>query len=160
MSSPETSEPVVRFRNISKEFPGVLAVAGVDLEIMPGEVHVVAGENGAGKSTLMKLLSQVERPSGGEIEISGEPVEFHGPRYAQTLGMAMVYQEFALAPHLSIAENLFMGREPGRFGFVNRRAESEEARGLLERVGLRADPDQLVSSLTVAEMQRVEIAKA
>ncbi len=157
---PETKAPVVRFRNVSKYFPGVHAVDGVDLEIMPGEVHVVAGENGAGKSTLMKLLSQVERPSGGEIEISGEPVEFHGPRHAQTLGVAMVYQEFALAPHLSIAENLFMGREPGRFGFVNRRAESEEARGLLERVGLRTDPDRLVSSLTVAEMQRVEIAKA
>jgi ABC-type sugar transport system ATPase subunit len=120
----------------------------------------VAGENGAGKSTLMKLLSQVERPSGGEVEISGEPVEYHGPRHAQTLGVAMVYQEFALASHLSIAENLYMGREPGRFGFVNRRAESEEARGLLERVGLRTDPDRLVSTLTVAEMQRVEIAKA
>jgi ribose transport system ATP-binding protein len=164
MSSPETrvegEEPVVRFRSVSKEFPGVLAVDSVDLEIMPGEVHVVAGENGAGKSTLMKLLSQVERPSGGDIEISGEPVEFHGPRHAQTLGVAMVYQEFALAPHLSIAENLYMGREPGRFGFVNRRAESEQARALLERVGLSADPDQLVSTLTVAEMQRVEIAKA
>ena len=157
---PETKAPVIRFRNVTKEFPGVLAVDSVDLEILPGEVHVVAGENGAGKSTLMKLLSQVERPSGGEIEISGELVEFHGPRHAQTLGVAMVYQEFALASHLSIAENLFMGREPGRFGFVNRRAESEEARGLLERVGLRTDPDRLVSSLTVAEMQRVEIAKA
>jgi ribose transport system ATP-binding protein len=108
----------------------------------------------------MKLLSQVERPSGGEIEISGERVEFHGPRYAQTLGVAMVYQEFALASHLSIAENLYMGREPGRFGFVNRRAESQEARGMLERVGLRTDPDRTVSGLTVAEMQRVEIAKA
>jgi ribose transport system ATP-binding protein len=160
MSSPETQEPVVRFRNVSKEFPGVLAVDSVDLEIMPGEVHVVAGENGAGKSTLMKLLSQVERPSGGEISISGERVEFHGPRYAQTLGVAMVYQEFALASHLSIAENLYMGREPGRFGFVNRRAESQEARGMLERVGLRTDPDRTVSGLTVAEMQRVEIAKA
>src|SRR5215207_2981539 len=157
---PETRAPVVRFRNVSKEFPGVLAVDSVDLEIMPGEVHVVAGENGAGKSTLMKLLSQVERPSGGEVEISGEPVEFHGPRYAQSLRVAMVYQEFALASHLSIAENLFMGREPGRFGFVNRRAETQEARGLLERVGLRTDPDRMVSSLTVAEMQRVEIAKA
>src|SRR3712207_7302000 len=80
MSSPKTKAPIVRFRKVSKEFPGVLAVNGVDLEILPGEVHVVAGENGAGKSTLMKLLSQVERPSGGEIEISGEPVEFHGPR--------------------------------------------------------------------------------
>jgi ribose transport system ATP-binding protein len=157
---PETRAPVVRFRNVSKEFPGVLAVDSVDLEIMPGEVHVVAGENGAGKSTLMKLLSQVERPSGGEVEISGEPVEYHGPRHAQTLGVAMVYQEFALASHLSIAENLYMGREPGRFGFVNRRAESQEARGLLERVGLRTDPDRVVMSLTVAEMQRVEIAKA
>src|SRR5215218_2055380 len=157
---PETRAPVVRFRNVSKEFPGVLAVDSVDLEIMPGEVHVVAGENGAGKSTLMKLLSQVERPSGGEIEISDEAVEFHGPRHAQTLGVAMVYQEFALASHLSIAENLFMGREPGRFGFVNRRAETQEARGLLERVGLHTDPDRVVMGLTVAEMQRVEIAKA
>jgi ribose transport system ATP-binding protein len=157
---PETRAPVVKFRNVSKEFPGVLAVDSVDLEIMPGEVHVVAGENGAGKSTLMKLLSQVERPSGGEIEISDEAVEFHGPRHAQSLGVAMVYQEFALASHLSIAENLYMGREPGRFGFVNRRAESQEARGLLERVGLHTDPDRVVMGLTVADMQRVEIAKA
>jgi ribose transport system ATP-binding protein len=138
----------------------VLAVDGVDLEILPGEVHAVAGENGAGKSTLMKLLSQVERPTEGEIEISGDTVGFHGPGYAQSLGVAMVYQEFALAPHLSIAENLYMGREPGRFGFVNRRAENTKARELLERVGLEINPDRLVSSLTVAQQQRVEIAKA
>lgn len=160
MSSSETREPVVRLRNVSKYFPGVHAVDGVDLDILPGEVHVVAGENGAGKSTLMKLLSQVERPSGGEIYISGEPVEFHGPGYAQHLGVAMVYQEFALAPHLSVAENLFLGREPGKAGFVNRRAENEEARDLLRRVGLDINPARLVSSLTVAEQQRVEIAKA
>ncbi|BBL80680.1 putative ribose/galactose/methyl galactoside import ATP-binding protein 1 [Rubrobacter xylanophilus] len=153
-------EPVVRLRGICKEFPGVMAVDGVDLDILPGEVHVVAGENGAGKSTLMKLLSQVERPTAGEIYISGERVEFHGPGHAQRLGVAMVYQEFALAPHLSVAENLFLGREPGRGGFVDRRAEKEEARGLLERVGLEVDPDRLVSTLTVAEQQRVEIAKA
>src|ERR671927_1932252 len=152
MLSPETKtmEPIVRFRNVSKEFPGVLAVDGVDLEIMPGEVHVVAGENGAGKSTLMKLLSQVERPSGGEIELSGEKMAFHGPRYAQALGIAMVYQEFALAPHLSVAENLFMGHEPGRFGFVSRGAEKEEAKELLGRVGLQTSPDRLAGSLTVA----------
>jgi ribose transport system ATP-binding protein len=160
MSSSETKKPVIRLREVTKEFPGVLAVDHVNLEIMPGEVHAVAGENGAGKSTLMKLLSQVERPSAGEIEISGQRVEFHGPRHAQTLGVAMVYQEFALAPHLSVAENLYMGHEPGRFGFVNRKGESEQARGLLARVGLRTDPDRLVASLTVAEMQRVEIAKA
>jgi ribose transport system ATP-binding protein len=155
-----TRDPVVRLRSVSKEFPGVLAVDGVDLEILPGEVHAVAGENGAGKSTLMKLLSQVERPTEGEIEISGDTVGFHGPGYAQSLGVAMVYQEFALAPHLSIAENLYMGREPGRFGFVNRRAENTKARELLERVGLEINPDRLVSSLTVAQQQRVEIAKA
>src|SRR5215207_9838328 len=134
MSSPEneaeTREPVVRFRNISKEFPGVLAVDEVDLDILPGEVHVVAGENGAGKSTLMKLLSQVERPDEGTVEIDGALVAFHGPGYAQRLGVAMVYQEFALAPHLTVAQNLFLGREPGRFGALDRRAESRRAREL------------------------------
>jgi ribose transport system ATP-binding protein len=155
-----TKEPVVRLRGVSKEFPGVLAVDGVDLEILPGEVHALAGENGAGKSTLMKILSQVERPNAGEVEISGEPVEFRGPGHAQRLGVAMVYQEFALAPHLSVAENLFLGREPASVGFINRRAEKEKAAELLGRVGLDVDPGRLVSSLTVAEQQRVEIAKA
>ncbi len=155
-----TKEPVVRLRGVSKEFPGVLAVDGVDLEILPGEVHALAGENGAGKSTLMKILSQVERPNAGEVEISGDPVEFRGPGHAQALGVAMVYQEFALAPHLSVAENLFLGREPARAGFINRRAEKEKAAELLVRVGLDVDPGRLLSSLTVAEQQRVEIAKA
>jgi ribose transport system ATP-binding protein len=155
-----TKEPVVRLRGVSKEFPGVLAVDGVDLEILAGEVHALAGENGAGKSTLMKILSQVERPNAGEVEISGEPVEFRGPGHAQRLGVAMVYQEFALAPHLSVAANLFLGREPASAGFINRRAEKEKATELLERVGLDVDSGRLVSSLTVAEQQRVEIAKA
>ena len=155
-----TIEPVVRLRGVSKEFPGVLAVDGVDLDILPGQVHVVAGENGAGKSTLMKLLSQVERPSRGTVEISGGQVEYHGPGHAQHLGVAMVYQEFALAPDLSVAENLYLGREPGRFGFVNRAEEVREAGGLLRRVGLEVSPARLVAGLTVAEMQRVEIAKA
>ena len=155
-----TREPVVRLRGISKEFPGVKAVDGVNLEIRPGEVHALAGENGAGKSTLMKILSQVERPTEGEVEISGEKVAFHGPGHAQSLGVAMVYQEFALAPHLSVAENLFLGREPARAGFVNRRKEKEKARELLGRVGLEIEPGRLVSSLTVAEQQRLEIAKA
>ncbi|MCA1717387.1 MAG: sugar ABC transporter ATP-binding protein, partial [Actinobacteria bacterium] len=164
MSSPEKGDrkkdPVVRLRGVSKEFPGVLAVNGVDLEILPGEVHAVAGENGAGKSTLMKLLSQVERPTAGEVEISGETVAFRGPGHAQSLGVAMVYQEFALASHLSVAENLFLGHEPARAGFINRGREKEEAIELLRRVGLEVDPGRLVSSLTVAQQQRVEIAKA
>jgi ribose transport system ATP-binding protein len=152
--------PVVRLRGVTKRFPGVLAVDSVDLDIAPGEVHVVAGENGAGKSTLMKLLSQVERPDEGTIEIGGAPVAFHGPGHAQRLGVAMIYQELALAPHLTVAQNLFLGREPGRFGTLDRRAESRRARELLEGVGLDVDPDRRVSSLSVAARQRVEIAKA
>ncbi len=162
MSSEEagTKEPVVRLRGVSKEFPGVKAVDRVDLEILPGEVHALAGENGAGKSTLMKILSQVERPTEGELQISGEKVAFHGPGYAQSLGVSMVYQEFALAPHLSVAENLFLGREPAHVGFINRRSEKEKAGELLGRVGLEIDSNRLVSGLTVAEQQRLEIAKA
>jgi ribose transport system ATP-binding protein len=153
-------EPVVVLRGISKRFPGVLAVDDVDLEIAAGEVHVLAGENGAGKSTLMKLLSQVDRPDGGTVTLGGEEVAFHGPRHAQSLGIAMVHQEFALAPDLSVAENLFLGREPGRGGFVSRRAELRDAGRLLGRVGLRLDPRRLAAALTVAQQQLVEIAKA
>jgi len=152
--------PVVRLSGVTKRFPGVLAVDNVDLEILSGQVHVVAGENGAGKSTLMKLLSQVERPDEGTVEIGGEPVAFHGPGHAQRLGVAMVYQEFALAPHLTVAENLFLGREPGRFGTLNRGEERRRARELLESVRLDVDPTRRVASLSVAAQQRVEIAKA
>ncbi|WP_207229501.1 sugar ABC transporter ATP-binding protein [Ktedonosporobacter rubrisoli] len=152
--------PLVCLRGISKQFPGVQAVNNVDLEIYPGEVHVVAGENGAGKSTLMKLLSQVERPSAGTITIEGKPIHFHGPRYAQSLGIAMVYQEFALAPHLTVAQNMFLGREPMKMGLIDQATEIQQARTLLKRVGLQLDPRQLVSTLSVAEQQLVEIAKA
>src|SRR5437660_7085058 len=111
--------PLVQLVDISKQFLGVLAVDTVSLDIFPGEVHVVAGENGAGKSTLMKLLSQVERPDSGQVFINGQAVSFHGPRYAQELGISMVHQEFALAPHLSVAQNLFLGREPSYLGLIN-----------------------------------------
>ncbi len=145
---------------MSKRFPGVLAVDRVDVAIKAGDVHVVAGENGAGKSTLMKLLSQVVRPDEGTMLVAGAPVPFHGPRYAQSLGIAMVYQEFALAPHLSVAENLSLGREPTRAGLINRTEERKTAIELLERLGLRIDPNRVAGTLSVAEQQLVEIAKA
>jgi ribose transport system ATP-binding protein len=152
---------LVRLSGIAKHFPGVMAVDGVDLDIRAGEVHVVAGENGAGKSTLMKLLSQIERPDKGEIELDGERVAFHGPRHAQRLGIAMVHQEFALAPDLTIAENLVLGREQTHLGLIRRGSERASARELLERVGLEdVDPARKAASLSVAEQQRVEIAKA
>src|SRR5260370_21265554 len=152
--------PVVRLQGVSKRFPGVLAVDDVSLDIYPAEVHVVAGENGAGKSTLMKLLSQVERPTKGTISINGQPVHFSGPHYAQSLGIAMVYQEFALAPHLSVAQNLFLGREPRRLGFISRKQEIDQTRQLLAHTGLNIDPRRAVSTLSVAQQQLVEIAKA
>jgi ABC-type sugar transport system ATPase subunit len=147
-------------QGITKRFLGVLAVDDVDLSIYPGEVHVVAGENGAGKSTLMKLISQVERPTKGVIKIDGQPVQFGGPKHAQALGISMVYQEFALAPHLSVMQNMFLGRETTRFGFLDTRSEEHQARELLKRVGLYIDPKRLIAGLSVAEQQRVEIAKA
>jgi ribose transport system ATP-binding protein len=145
---------------MTKRFPGVTAVDGVDLDFRPGEVHAIAGENGAGKSTLMKLLSQAERADEGEIELQGERVSFHGPKHAQELGIAMVHQEFALAPHLTIAENLVLGHETSRLGLIARGSERRQARELLERVGLDVDPSRRAGSLPVAAQQRVEIAKA
>ena len=155
-----TAEPLIRLLNISKRFPGVVAVDDVNLDIYPGEVHVVAGENGAGKSTLMKLLSQVERPSHGTILMRGQQVQFISPQYAQSLGIAMVYQEFALAPHLTIAQNISLGREPGRWGILDTSTELEQARRLLQHVGLNINPRKLASTLSIAEQQLVEIAKA
>ena len=160
MMSPTGSGAVVEMRGISKRFPGVQALDDVSLDIRPGEIHAVAGENGAGKSTLMKLLSQLERPSEGDIHIEGKPVRFRNPRYAQRLGIAMVHQEFALAPHLSVAENLALGREQSHAGLIVRGSEKKRARELLDRVKLDVNPSRKVSSLSVADQQRVEIAKA
>ncbi len=151
---------VIQIRGVSKRFPGVQALEDVTLDIRPGEIHAVAGENGAGKSTLMKLLSQLERPSDGTIEMDGKPVRFRNPRYAQQLGIAMVHQEFALAPHLTVADNLALGRETTRAGIIVRGSEKQRARELLERVRLDIDPGRRVESLSVADQQRVEIAKA
>ena len=153
-------QPLMQLVNISKRFPGVVAVDDVNLDIYAGEVHVVAGENGAGKSTLMKLLSQVEHPSHGTIMMQGQLVQSVNPQHAQALGIAMVYQEFALAPHLTVAQNISLGREPGRLGIIAKHVEVKQARELLQRVGLHIDPRKTVASLSVAEQQLVEIAKA
>jgi ribose transport system ATP-binding protein len=151
---------LVEMRGVSKRFPGVQALDSVSLDIRPGEVHAIAGENGAGKSTLMKILSMLERPSEGEVCFDGEAVKSRNPRYAQRLGIAMVHQEFALAPHLTVAENLALGRENTHAGLIVRGSEKERARELLERVKLDVNPGRKVASLSVADQQRIEIAKA
>lgn len=161
MVEPPVVESAVEIREVSKRYPGILALDRVSMTVLPGEVHVVAGENGAGKSTLMRLLSQVERADGGVVLVGGKPVEFRGPRFAaRVLGVSMVHQELALAPHLTVAQNLCLGREPARLGVLSSRAARRHASALLAQVNLAVDPDRVVGTLPVADRQRVEIAKA
>jgi inositol transport system ATP-binding protein len=145
---------------ISKRFPGVQALADVDFEVAAGEVHALLGENGAGKSTLLKILSGAQRPDGGSIEFQGRTVELPTPHAAQRQGIVTIYQEFNLVPHLTIAENVFIGREPRRAGFVHWRAMAAQTRAITGRLGLDLDPHALVRDLSVAEQQMVEIARA
>jgi ribose transport system ATP-binding protein len=152
--------PLLEMRGITKRFPGVTALDGVDFELERGEVHVVLGENGAGKSTLIKMLSGAYRPDEGEIVLDGERVDIPTAAVAQALGISTIYQEFNLVPQLTVAENVFLGRQPRYFGLVDRARMREEAHTLLDRIKVRVDPDALVSTLGVAQRQMVEIAKA
>ena len=152
--------PLLEMRGITKRFPGVVALDGVDFELLPGEVHVLLGENGAGKSTLIKILSGAYRPNGGEILMDGRPVEIRSAAEARRLGISTIYQEFNLVPQLTVAENIHLGRQPRRFGVVDRGAMERAARELLERLGIRVDPRARVADLGVARRQMVEIAKA
>lgn len=152
--------PLLRMTGISKTFPGVKALDDVHITVYGGECLALLGENGAGKSTLMKILSGVYQPDSGEIAFDGEVVALSSPRQAQALGISIIYQEFNLMPNLTVAENVFIGREPNAGGFVNRRQMEEETRALLTRLGVSLDPRATVRDLSVAEQQMVEIAKA
>src|SRR5918997_2130875 len=154
--------PLLRMRGIEKSFVGVKVLHGVDLECRAGEVHAVMGENGAGKSTLMKVLAGAYAPDGGEIQLDGQPVTFRHTQQAQAQGVAIIYQEFNLLPDRTVAQNVFLGREPHRGPLVDRRAMEAETARILEE--LEADsairPGVLVGDLSVAQQQTVEIAKA
>ena len=145
---------------ISKRFPGVQALDDVGLEVSPGEVHALLGENGAGKSTLLKILSGAQQPDAGSISLGGQPVVLASPQDAQRLGIVTIYQEFTLAPNMSVAENVFIGREPGAGPFVNWRKMAADTRAITDRLGLGLKPRALVRDLSVAEQQMVEIARA
>jgi ribose transport system ATP-binding protein len=153
---------LISIKNLSKNFPGVKALSGVHFELMAGEVHALMGENGAGKSTLMKILAGVYTKDSGEILYDGRPVSFTGPRDAQAVGIGIIHQELQLMNHLTVAQNIFIGREPrGRFGvFLDEEKLNAKAREILERMNLNLDPRAVVGSLTVAKQQMVEIAKA
>jgi ribose transport system ATP-binding protein len=153
--------PVLEMREIRKTFPGVVALDGVDFELRRGEVHILLGENGAGKSTLMKILSGAYQKTAGRITLDGDEVEIRNPAHAQGLGVSTIYQEFNLVPHLSVGENIFLGREPLRaFGLIDRRAVNRRASEILSGLGLDLDPRRAVKGLRVAEQQMVEVAKA
>jgi putative multiple sugar transport system ATP-binding protein len=156
------AQNILEMRNITKTFPGVKALQNVNLSVSPGEVHAICGENGAGKSTLMKVLSGVY-PHGtyeGEIIYEGNPVEFRDIRDSESAGIVIIHQELALSPYLSIAENIFLGNEQSKRGFIDWDKTNAEAAKLLARVGLRDNPVTPVSEIGVGKQQLVEIAKA
>jgi ribose transport system ATP-binding protein len=153
--------PVLEMRGIRKEFPGVVALDGVDLTLEAGAVHMLLGENGAGKSTLMKILSGAYRKDAGDIRVNGQVVEIRTPRDALALGIRVIYQELNLVPQLSVAENIFLGAAPARWGgVVDWRALFDRTSALLDDLGMALDPRVVVSRLGLAQRQMVEIAKA
>jgi monosaccharide-transporting ATPase len=145
---------------ITKEFPGVVALDGASLRVAPGEVHAIIGQNGAGKSTLIKILNGAYRRDGGTILLGGQPVDFHNPLEAQLAGVSTIYQEINLVPYRSVAENIFMGREPRRWGFLDRGKMNHDAQAVLERLGVHLDVQRPLSSLNIALQQMVAIARA
>lgn len=148
-------------KKIRKEFPGVLALDDVSFQLKRGEVHVLLGENGAGKSTLMKILSGAYSKDQGEILINGEETDILSPAHAQDLGIGIIYQEFNLNPHLSVAENIFLGREPVLFsGIINWKKLYRDAQEILDSLNVKIRAKQQVGSLGVAMQQMVEVAKA
>lgn len=159
MSLPETGNVLAELTQISKSFGAARVVDDVSLILTAGSVHALMGENGAGKSTLMKILSGVHSPDHGAIKLRGRVKRFASPREAQDAGVSTVFQEMSLLPNLSIAENMFLGREPLRaFGLLDRAAMRAQTRKALSELGLRNDPDTLVQDLSIAERQFVEIA--
>jgi ABC-type sugar transport system ATPase subunit len=147
-------------RGISKSFPGVRALDSVDFEVGEAEIHAFLGENGAGKSTLLKILSGAQPPDTGSIEFEGRPARFASPQEAQQAGIVTIYQEFTLAPDMTVAENVFIGREPGSRFFISYRELEAQTAALCRRIGLERSPRALVRDLSVAEQQMVEIARA
>ncbi len=153
-------ETLVKMTGIEKYFPGVHALNQAQFELRAGEVHALVGENGAGKSTLMKILTGIYQKDGGEIEIQGKPVDIVDSRQAQDLGISIIHQELNLMKDLTVAENIFIGREPMRGMLLNKRQQNRQAEELLQSLNITIPPETLIKNLTVAKQQMVEIAKA
>ncbi|MBR6728029.1 MAG: sugar ABC transporter ATP-binding protein [Clostridia bacterium] len=152
--------PLLEMRGITKDFPGVRALDHVDLTVRPGTVHALMGENGAGKSTLMKCLFGIYKRDGGEILLEGKPVEFKSPKDALEHGVAMVHQELNQALKRNVMDNIWLGRYPTRLGFVSEREMYQKTQDVFKNLGLSIDPRRVMSTMSVAERQMAEIAKA
>jgi len=153
------AEPVLRLSGVTKRFGGATALDHVDFDLRPGEIHGLVGENGAGKSTLMKILSGVHAPDEGEIALRGEAVRFGSPAEAKARGIGMIYQELSCMPQLSIAENVFLGRQPTSGGVVSWKAMRRTAAEQLSSLGLDVDPTAPLGTLSLGAQQLVEIAR-
>jgi ribose transport system ATP-binding protein len=154
---------VLQLEGISKQFPGVRALDDVSFDLRRGEVHMLVGENGAGKSTLIKILAGAYGHDAGRIVINGQPADIRNPAQALAAGISVIYQEFNLVPYLSVAQNIFLGREPGHPripGLIDHARMKAEAQALLESLGVDIDPRAMVQDLGVAQQQMVEVAKA
>jgi galactofuranose transport system ATP-binding protein len=154
------SSVILQMKGINKSFPGVRALSNVDFSLRPGEVHALMGENGAGKSTLIKVLTGVEHQESGDITLDGKPIQARSPQHAQQLGISTVYQEVNLCPNLSVAENIFIGREPLWHGLINSREIDRQAGKILERMNININVSKTLSSYSVAIQQMVAIARA
>jgi ribose transport system ATP-binding protein len=151
---------LLQVRELSKGFPGVRALSGVNLDVCPGEVVAVIGENGAGKSTLMKILAGVQRPDAGEILWDGGPVQIPTVEAALRLGVVLIHQELNLADNLDVGANIFLGREPRRLGLIDKKRIDRDSADFMRRVGLECSPRTVVETLPIGRQQMVEIAKA
>ena len=152
---------ILEMIDIKKSFSGIYALSGINFSLEMGEVHALLGENGAGKSTLIKVLGGIYKPDSGTIEINGQEVEINGVSDAQEKGIGIIHQEIVLVPYLTVAQNLFLGREiKTKFGTVDMRETNRRAGEMLANLGVNIHPDTLVESLTIAQQQMVEIVKA
>ncbi len=155
-----SAAPVLAIQNLSRRFPGVLAVDNVSFDLLPGEVHALVGENGAGKSTIISILAGVQQPSTGRVLLDQKPTTFRDPLSAQRAGISVIFQEFSLLPDLSVAENVFINREPIRGLTIDWATMKRQTREILQTLNLDLDPATLVSELSVSQQQLVEIARA
>ena len=154
------SEVILQMKDIEKRFAGVHALKSVQFELRAGEVHALMGENGAGKSTLIKVLCGIHKRDGGEIVYFGEPVHFNGIADSQKVGISVIHQELNMMNHLTVAQNIFIGREPRKGPFIDDAKMVEDARALFAKIGVKIDPTVQLGTLTVGKQQMVEIVKA